>query len=396
MDPWLPSATKLDPLLEKAHALIVQATRLSVRYPASSLPELRTLLRAMHSYYSNQLENLHATPSEIEQALQQKQGDVGKLAAPQRLALAHMATQAQLDALGPQWEAATVWAPQTVRDIHQDLFARLPESDWALGNPSEALFPGQWRQNNVPKNVREGAPTARQLPAALAQWSQAYGGLRRGELQLVGMAAAHHRLRWLQPFPDGNGRVARLHTHLVLAHLGLGNGLWSPLRGFARSQATYQALLAGADAPRQGARDGRGPLSESGLVAWIDYVLTQCLEQVQLIAQLLDPEGMKDRLAACLAYEQQVVKQGVRTEALRALHYLFATQSELDRADFKALLGLGDRLATAQITALLQRGLVQTDSPYGRLRFGVPQHALRFCFPKLWPEAEGQGGGSAG
>jgi hypothetical protein len=29
-----------------------------------------------------------------------------------------------------------------------------------------------------------------------------------------------------------------------------------------------------------------------------------------------------------------------------------------------------------------------TDSPHGKLRFGVPQHALRFYFPHLWPEAE--------
>jgi hypothetical protein len=85
------------------------------------------------------------------------------------------------------------------------------------------------------------------------------------------------------------------------------------------------------------------------------------------------------------------VKDGVRIEALRALHYLFATQGELDRADFKAMLGLGDRLATAQVSALLKRGLLESDSPHGRLRLGVPQHALRFYFPKLWPEAESQG-----
>ena len=85
------------------------------------------------------------------------------------------------------------------------------------------------------------------------------------------------------------------------------------------------------------------------------------------------------------------MKQGVRTEAQRALHYLWLTRSELDRSDFKVMLGLGDRLATAQITALLKRGLLATDSPHGKLRFGVPQHALRFYFPNLWPEAEGQG-----
>ena len=85
------------------------------------------------------------------------------------------------------------------------------------------------------------------------------------------------------------------------------------------------------------------------------------------------------------------MKLGVRTEALRGLHYLFATQAELERNEFKALLGsngLGDRLATAQVSALLKRGLLASDSPYGKLRFGVPQHALRFYFPNLWPEAE--------
>jgi len=65
-----------------------------------------------------------------------------------------------------------------------------------------------------------------------------------------------------------------------------------------------------------------------------------------------------------------------------------SAQAELDRADFKAMLGLGDRLATAQVSALLKRGLLESDSPHGRLRLGVPQNALRFYFPNLWPEAE--------
>jgi hypothetical protein len=64
------------------------------------------------------------------------------------------------------------------------------------------------------------------------------------------------------------------------------------------------------------------------------------------------------------------------------------TRAELERSEFKGMLGLGDRLATAQVAALVKRGLLVTDSPHGRLRFGVPQHALRFYFPHLWPEAE--------
>lgn len=78
----------------------------------------------------------------------------------------------------------------------------------------------------------------------------------------------------------------------------------------------------------------------------------------------------------------------MRDEALLLLHYLLATQAELGRADFKAMTGLGDRVATSTVSALLQRGFLATDSPYGSLRFAVPRHALRFYFPALWTEAE--------
>ncbi len=392
MEPLLPGDHRLAPLLEQAHDLIRQADTLSGWCQASALTGLRRLLRAMNSYYSNKIEGQHTLPVEIEQALGDQYAQDADKARRQRLALAHMATEARLEELWPQWDASRIWSPQTVQDIHQDLFARLPANDLVVPNtqPPQTLHPGALRQQQVSVG-RHAAPAAEQVPAFLARWSEGYGHVRRGELRLVAMAAAHHRLAWIHPFLDGNGRVARLHSHLVLSHLGLTNGLWSPLRGFARSQETYYDRLAAADEPRAGDLDGRGNLTQRGLEEWIGYVLEVCQDQVSFMSKVLALDGMKDRMAACLNYEEQVVKQGVRTEALRALHYLFATQGELDRNDFKAMLGLGDRLASAQISALLKRGLLESDSPHGRLRLGVPQHALRFYFPKLWPEAEAQG-----
>ena len=390
MAPLLPAEHRLAALLEQAHDLIRESERLAGWSPAGALPGLRRLLRAMNSYYSNRIEGQHTLPLEIEQALRDDYASDADRARRQRLALAHMATEAQLEQRGSQWSTAQVWSPQTLADIHQDLFARLPAADLlAEAGPGrdEPLRPGQWRTKEVSVG-RHAAPAAACVPAFLARWSQVYAGVRRGEMQVLAMAAAHQRLAWIHPFRDGNGRVARLHSHLVLGHLGLTNGLWSPLRGFARSQDDYYRHLAAADEPRAGDLDGRGNLTESGLLRWMDYVLALCLDQVRFMAGLLSLDGMKDRMAACLAWEEQVVRQGVRTESLRALHYLFAAQAELDRADFKALLGLGDRLATAQVSALLRRGLLETDSPHGRLRLGVPQHALRFYFPRLWPEAE--------
>ena len=392
MEPLLPSDHRMGPLLERAHDLIRKADRLSGWCPPGALPGLRTSLRAMNSYYSNKIEGQHTLPLEIEQALSNDYAQDADKARRQRMALAHMATEAQLEARWPLWDVAQVWSVQTVCDIHQDLFARVPEADRQIeapGGVAQTLRPGALREREVSVG-RHAAPAAATLPAFLSRWATAYAGVRRGELQLLAMAAAHQRLAWIHPFPDGNGRVVRLHSHLVLGHMGMTNGLWSPLRGFARTHEAYYAHLAAADEPRAGALDGRGNLTESGLIRWIDYVLGVCLDQVTFMTGLLSLDVMKDRMAACLTYEEKVVKQGVRTEALRALHYLFASQTELDRADFKAMLGLGERLATAQVSALLKRGLLETDSPHGKLRLGVPQHALRFYFPRLWPEAEAQ------
>ena len=115
----------------------------------------------------------------------------------------------------------------------------------------------------------------------------------------IAVAASHHRPAWIHPFRDGNGRVARLHTHLVLGKLGLTNGLWSPLRSFARTQDAYYARLSGANEPRAGAFGGRGDLSEKGLTDWLTYVLGVCADQVAFMEKMLALDGMRDRMASC-------------------------------------------------------------------------------------------------
>lgn len=103
---------------------------------------------------------------------------------------------------------------------------------------------------------------------------------------------------------------------------------------------------------------------------------------------MLDFELIKDRIEAALVFESSVLKTGVRKEALRSLHYLFLSSEEIYRGEFKTMLGLSDRMATDAQGALVKRGLLKSDSLQGKARFGLPQHALRFLFPRLWPEAE--------
>ena len=133
MEPLLPSEHRLGPLLERAHDLIRHADRLASWCPTGALPSLRQMLRAMNSYYSNRIEGQHTLPLEIEQALRNDYALDADKARRQRLALSHMATENQLECLWPQWTNAQVWSPQTVQDIHQDLFARLTDQTRAGG-----------------------------------------------------------------------------------------------------------------------------------------------------------------------------------------------------------------------------------------------------------------------
>ena len=385
-EPSLPSSEKREALLERAHVLHKLALAAAGRADHSVMLSLAPLLRSMNSYYTNKIEGQHTLPIEIEQAMRHEFSSEQEVQRKQRIALSHLeaeqAAETQLAPLG--WRA--LLSSETITTLHRSLFASLPPEDCALADGS--LFqPGQLRTREV-RVGKHIAPSAPSIPAFLDRFAQFYGTVRDGELSVLAVAAAHHRLAWIHPFEDGNGRVARLHSHLLLYAMGLTNGIWSPLRGLARSQTEYYARLANADQPRRGDLDGRGNLSESGLIEFIEFFLNVCIDQAQFMTQMLDMQTMSDRIAACLAFYSHRADSQVRMEALQPLRVMFMT-GEMERGDFKLMTGLQTRTAERLLRGLFDLRLVVSDSPKGKLRFGVPLHALRFYFPALWPEAEG-------
>jgi Fic family protein len=79
---------------------------------------------------------------------------------------------------------------------------------------------------------------------------------------------------WIHPFLDGNGRVTRLYTDACFHKLPLsGYGLWNISRGLARRRDDYMSALTQGDAPRRNDLDGRGNLSNEGLVKFCDFFL---------------------------------------------------------------------------------------------------------------------------
>jgi Fic family protein len=179
--------------------------------------------------------------------------------------------------------------------------------------------------------------------------------------------------------------VLRLQSQAALIQHGAGSGLWSVSRGFARSRQTYYERLAGADEQRMGADDGNGALSEKGLVAFAKYFLETCLDQVTFMAKLLDLATLRGRILGHL----RVISEDdgtIRVEAGPALYHVFLAGSA-SRGEFKRMTGMPARTAERALAALLRRGLLESDSPKGPVRVGLPLDALSYYFPLLYPEA---------
>jgi Fic family protein len=393
-EPLLPSALAAEPLLAKAHTLQKLAHQVTGRAHPSVMQPLSQLLRGMNSYYTNKIEGQHTLPSQLESALKKQFSTDEEVSRKQRMAMAHMAAEAWAETTYANADWRELLQPEVVCALHEQLFASLPEGDRIIKDPDDStrdyvMQPGQLRTREVRVGQHE-APSAASVAQFMQRFADVYRTTRDGELALVAVAAAHHRLAWIHPFPDGNGRVARLHSHLLLQRMGLTNGVWSPLRGLARAQQAYYLRLGQADMPRHGDLDGRGNLSEQRLVEFVDYFLDVCIDQARFMATMLNMQTIRERIRACVAFESAREGSGIRMEAELAL-YTLCISGPLERGEFKRITGLAPRTADRLLRDLELRGLVRSETPKGALIFGVPFHTLRFYFPNLWPEAEAQG-----
>jgi hypothetical protein len=103
------------------------------------------------------------------------------------------------------------------------------------------------------------------------------------------------------------------------------------------------------------------------------------------MAKLLDLTTLRARVAAHLRFLADG-DASVRVEAAPALHHAFLGGT-VPRGEFKRMTGLPSRTADRAIAALLRRGLLESDTPKGPVRIGLPLNALAFYFPRLYPEA---------
>lgn len=273
LEPLIPSPIS-SRLLDRASDVFEFANHLKRSTTPGQLSEKVAQARVTNSHFSCLIEGIDSELLCLADYVPGK-----RYSTPLSPSQAHIRAQAhfeELEVFSPTGECSLgdVFAPSLIESLHQYLFDPLSQ-DHLLLSSGHRVIPGQTRSHSQRQVVvgRHEAPCWTAVSAMLKRMHQAYGMQREPCHALVACLAFHHRLAYVHPFDDGNGRVGRLLLHLQLQRLGLEPSLWSVSKVLYERREGYYASLANADQPRRGDLDGRGQLTQAGLVGFIEFML---------------------------------------------------------------------------------------------------------------------------
>lgn len=383
MEPLLPEDAQ-HRLANLAFELAEKSQGLAATMPDEVIRSVGDLVRSMNCYYSNLIEGHNTLPVNIEKALKDDYSSNPEVRDLQLEARSHIEVQRLIDeGLAP----APALSGEFAQWVHREFCSRLPDELLHITNPETGevrdVVPGRLRDGDVRVGRHLAVPFTA-LDAFIARFEKGYGHLPSRAAQIVAVAAAHHRMLWIHPFFDGNGRVVRLQSHARLKELGIGNALWSVARGLGRNVQEYKLKLQDADRPRQGDLDGRGNLSLKGLEAFCEFFLTVCIDQVEYMRSILEANELLRRIGL---YCRDEVEAGRMMKGSFNLLREALLAGSFERGRAPEITGYADRQARKVLKGLLDRGMLLSDSPKGAVRLGFPTEVLEFWLPRLYPAA---------
>jgi len=365
------------------------ATLGSALHPRTA-SNLADLVRIMNTYYSNLIEGHHTRPRDIERALSGELDHDQRRRDLQLEAKAHVRVQAEVDKLFADGRLPDPTSTEFILFLHREFYRDAPESMLQIKGAGREFWmePGKWR--SLPEqDVAVGQhlpPSSVRVPDFMSHFELRYRqqGLGKGSRILV-LPAAHHRLNYIHPFPDGNGRVSRLMSHAMAHTAGIGaHGLWSVSRGLARGlerPSEYKQMMDYADMPRQSDLDGRGNLSLRALTEFTFWFLKVCLDQVTFMSALFEIEALAGRLKKHVAQSETL-----KPESSRLLEEALM-RGEYDRGEAGRITGLPERSARRVLNDVVAAGLLASTTPKGPVSLRFPTDSLEILFPRLYAQA---------
>jgi len=390
MEPLFPKESKA--LAELALRVYADAAELAGMVHPITRKEIARLLRHINSYYSNRIEGEHTTPADIERAVKKEYSADENRKRLQLLSVAHIEVQKLIEDRFESGGDVPVCSSEFLCWIHKEFYERVPESFLSIHHPDRnekiTMTPGELRKENVVVG-NHVPPKWESLPEFLKRFEDVYESETvYGHKKLISAAASHHRLTWIHPFLDGNGRVSRLFTYAFFRKAGIdSHGLWTLSRGLAREDEKYKQMLAHADQSRQGDLDGRRNLSEKALSEFSSFFFETAADQISFMKKMLSLDGLYKRITSYVnrrADNTLPDEKPLRPETKYVLTEVMM-RGEIPRGDVPRLIGLGERTATDLIGQLLEEELVTSTSHRAPLRFHIPAKVVGYYFPDLYP-----------
>lgn len=344
----------------------------------------------MNSYYSNLIEGHDTRPRDIERAIA---GSLHK--DPERHdlqieAAAHVRVQQTIDRMAAEDRLPEPASVEFVQWLHREFYRDMPARLLRVSASGReyAVEPGAWRSRKEHDVVvgRHQPPSSHHVPECMVYFADRYRFDRLGKAaRVASIPAAHHRLNYIHPFPDGNGPVSRLMSHAMAHAAGIGaHGLWSISRGLARgldSRGDYKRMMDRADTPRRDDLDGRGNLSQQALIEFMSWFLRVCLDQVTFMSGLFELEQLARRFVAFVERSDTL-----KPEAARVLDEALIRGS-IGRGDIPRITGLPERTARRVFNDIVAAGLLASETPNGPVSLRFPVNTLEILFPRLFPES---------
>ncbi len=362
--------------------LVAKASTLAGRVNPVLAVSIGDLVRSMNCYYSNLIEGHQTLPVDIDRALNNDYAAEPERRDLQKEARAHIEVQRLID----RGEAPSpVVSTKFILWVHREFCQRLPDDLLWVENPDTGermrVVPGELRQRHV-KVGRHVPIDPEDIPAFLKRFAEAYSSPMLSTLRkVIGVAASHHRLLWIHPFLDGNGRVTRLFSHAWLRELGIGSDLWAVSRGLARQVNQYKRMLMAADEPRRGDLDGRGNLTQQGLNEFCEFFLKTCVDQVAFMEGLLEPTELLRRIEIWCEEEMRARRLPRGSWPLLKEAVMVG---EFPRGKAGEFTGYETRQARTVLSTLIEQGYLTSNSHRSSVRLGLPAKIIDRWFPRLY------------
>lgn len=381
-------------LLLKANQLLIEAAKLEGSHTTQTLQAVKDLLYTVNSYYSNKIESEGTHIVDIEKAMQEDYSKDIKKRNLQILSLTHIEVQKECEEYFSTNPKASAYDKEFILNIHKSFYSKKgmePFLHVSNDEMQDTIIPGSIRERDV-KVGNHIAPNANEVSSLMNEFEHLYNkSLNTSDaIKLIHILSSHHRLMWIHPFLDGNGRTARLALDGAFSSMNMsGYGLWNISRGLSRNSTEYKDNLSYADTPRQGERDGKGALSSNALYQFVDFMLDISLDQVAYMNKHLKLNALTSKIEL---YVQRVNDGLLGIEALpkhseKIFKHLLLS-GECTRGKIPEIIGMKDRTSSRVISELLKRNFIISDSKSGPIRLKINSSMSSYLFPMLVPEKE--------